>query len=63
MAATEIGLTEAAHRLGRTYQQTLRLALLGRLPATRREGHWYVRASDVEQLAKELETGIPAGGA
>ena len=54
MATSELGLTEAAHRLGRTYQQTLRLVLLGQLPATRRDGRWVLQSADVERQKHEL---------
>ncbi len=46
-----IPLTEAAHRLRRSYNQTLRLVLLGELKGAKNgRGRWEVDASDVERL-------------
>jgi hypothetical protein len=54
--ATEIGLAEAAHRLGIPYQDCHRLLLTGLLRGEKRRGRWYVLAEDVLQLAEGLPT-------
>ena len=45
-----IGLTEAAHTLGLSYQATHRLMLLGFLRGYKRRGRWLVASADVRRL-------------
>lgn len=45
-------ITQAAARLGRSYNQVLRLVLLGVLHGKQRGGHWFVSRDSVERLLK-----------
>jgi hypothetical protein len=47
-----IGLTEAAHTLGLSYQAAYRLMLLGFLHGYKRNGRWLVASADVRRLGK-----------
>jgi hypothetical protein len=49
----EIGLTEAALRLGVSYVQAQRLMLTGKLGGRKAGARYFVRRADVEQLARE----------
>ena len=51
-----IGLAEAAQRLGLPYQNCHRLLLTGQLRGEKRDGRWYVRTDDVEQLLNRRST-------
>ena len=46
-----IGLAEAAQRLRVPYQNCHRLLMTGVLRGEKRDGRWYVHASDVERFA------------
>ena len=48
-----IDLVEAATRLRKSYNATLRLVVIGVLDGARVEGRWLVRAADVERLLHE----------
>jgi len=48
-----IDLVEAATRLRKSYNATLRLVVIGVLDGARVEGRWLVRATDVERLLRE----------
>lgn len=56
----DLGLAEAAARLRIPYQDAHRLVLTGTLPGEKRGGRWYVRLSDVDELARQRSVG--AGG-
>lgn len=47
---TTMTITQAAARLGRSYNQVLRLVLLGVLHGEQRHGHWSVSRDSVERL-------------
>jgi hypothetical protein len=49
----EVTLMDAAARLAASYNQTLRLVLVGKLAGERRNGRWYVDADDLERLRAE----------
>lgn len=48
-----IELVEAATRLRKSYNATLRLVVIGVLDGARVGGRWLVRAADVERLLRE----------
>jgi hypothetical protein len=54
-------LTEAAFRLGLSYQQAQRLALTRQLASALRDGKLLVSAASVEQLAHKREQGTAEG--
>lgn len=55
----ELGLAEAAQRLGIPYQSCHRLVVTGQLRGTKKMGRWLVVASDVLRLlAKEKRKGL-----
>jgi hypothetical protein len=47
-----MGLTEAAHTLGLSYQSAHRLVLLGFLRGHKRGGRWLVDSVDVRRLGR-----------
>jgi ABC-type spermidine/putrescine transport system permease subunit II len=53
MDGKEVRLVEAAVKLGASYNQILRLVMLGQLKGGRRDGRWFVNAADVERLRAE----------
>jgi hypothetical protein len=53
MGDEEVRLVEAAVKLGASYNQTLRLVLVGRLKGQRRDGRWFVDARDLERFRRE----------
>jgi len=46
----EIALSDAAQRLGISWERTWRLLLTGRLRGEKRNGRWFVSATSVELL-------------
>lgn len=62
MAELMMGLAEAAHRLRVPYQNCHRLLLTGVLRGVKRDGRWYVYASDVETLANRRATTVAEKG-
>ena len=50
MALVDIGT--AAHRLHLSYNQTLRLVLLGQLDAAKIAGRWRIEGESLERLAR-----------
>jgi hypothetical protein len=46
----DVTLTQAAAQLGRSYNQVLRLVLLGELRGRQRDGRWTVSRESVESL-------------
>jgi hypothetical protein len=56
----EITLTAAAHRLGLSYHQALRLVLTGELLGAQRGGHWVVRAAEVVRYRRRRTAGADA---
>ena len=51
-----LGLAEAAQQLRLPYQDAHRLLLVGRLRGEKRGGRWFVRADDVQQVARERQS-------
>lgn len=49
----EMGLTEAALRLGVSYVQAQRMMLIGKLGGRKAGTRWFVRRADVEHVARE----------
>ncbi len=63
MATTAwVGLTDAAFHLGKSYNATWRLMLLGILRGRKVAGRWLVRREDVERVARKRDR-EPAGAA
>lgn len=58
----EIGLRDAAERLGVHYMTAYRYVRLGTLPATKVAGEWRVRAADLEQFTQREDSTPGAGG-
>jgi hypothetical protein len=55
-------LTEAALRLGRSYNQTLRLVLVGELEGRQEAGRWLITAESLERLQeRRLGAQTPRG--
>lgn len=52
----ELTLTQAAARLGRSYNQVLRLVLLGVLHGKQRDGRWAVSRESVERFLHERDS-------
>ena len=46
----DVKLVDAAIALGRSYNATMRLVILGQLKGGRRDGRWFVDAVDLERL-------------
>lgn len=46
----QVSLPDAAIQLGMSYNQTLRLVLIRELTGRKREGRWYIDASDLKRL-------------
>ncbi len=55
-----VGLNDAAFRLGKSYNATLRLMLMGVLRGRKVGRRWLVRRDDVERVARERDR-EPAG--
>lgn len=51
-------LTEAAFRLGRSYNQTLRLVLIGELEGRREAGRWLVTTESIERLRERIRPAL-----
>lgn len=51
MNSVELPLVVAAARLRLSYNQAMRLVLIGEIKGIRRDGRWWVDAADVERLA------------
>ena len=58
----DIGLRDAAERLGVHYMTAYRYVRLGTLPATKVGGEWRVDAADLEELAQRPDSAPGAGG-
>ena len=46
----EIKLVDAALSLGKSYNATMRLVIVGELKGGRRDGRWYVDEEDLDRL-------------
>jgi len=55
-------LDDVAHRLGVHYMTVYRYVRLGRLPAERRNGRWWVRVEDVDHLATRPRSTVRGPG-
>lgn len=53
-ASKAVGLAVAAQYLRIPYQQAHRLLLMGKLRGEKRGNRWFVRATDVQRLARTL---------
>ena len=61
-SADEIGLRDAAERLGVHYMTAYRYVRLGTLPASKVAGEWRVKAADLEQFTQREDSAPGAGG-
>lgn len=52
MRKAEVTLTQAAALLAASYNQTMRLVLVGALKGEQRRGRWFVDARDLERLVR-----------
>lgn len=53
----EIGLAEAAQRLGISWQRAWRLVLTGALDGHQRDGRWYVHVESVAAMKTVVASG------
>ena len=62
MTNAESPLIEAAVALGASYNQVLRLVLVGDLKGVRRGGRWFVDRGDLARLCSERLTNLATQG-
>ena len=55
MHEPEMSLSEAAARLKRSYNRTLRLVLIGKLDGWKDDGRWRLAATSVDKFARETQ--------
>jgi hypothetical protein len=59
----EVKLVDAAIALGKSYNATMRLVIVGELKGGRRDGRWFVDRQDLERIRAALGLGTAASDA
>jgi hypothetical protein len=59
----EVTLSEAARKLGMSWQRAWRLMLIGELAGRRENGRWFVTCASVERVLRAQAADRPRAGA